>query len=149
MKHDKTPWNPSKTATARVRNPLPAPTKCPFCDQCTVKIVHHDYVYGRVYGEWPWVYMCKACWAYVGIHPFTNIPLGTLADGALRKARKNCKDPFEQIYLSKKMTRDEAYMGLAEHFGIPKEECHFGWFNIEQCEMARAWSVEVLKGVAA
>jgi len=114
---------------------------------CSVQIVHHDYVYGRVYGEWPWVYMCKACWAYVGMHPFTNIPLGTLADAQLRKARKECKQPFEVLFQSKKMTRDQAYAGLAAHMRLTSETCHFGWFDIGQCEKARAWAVSALRGV--
>lgn len=148
MSEEKTPWNPSKRATARVKNPLPAPTECPHC--CgEVKVAHHDEIYGKAYGEWPWAYLCTGCRAYVGMHPFTNIPLGTLADAPLRKARKECKQPFEMLWQSKKMTRDEAYEGLAYHMGLSVEECHFGWFGIEQCHRARDWSVSMLKGVAA
>jgi hypothetical protein len=40
------------------------------------------------------------------------------------------------------MTRDEAYAGLAKHMGLDLEECHFGWFDIEQCKKAKAWAVQ-------
>lgn len=147
MAHDKTPWNPSKKATARVKNPLPAPGECPHCQSKDIKVAHHDEIYGKAYGEWPWAYLCTSCRAYVGMHPFTNIPLGTLADTPLRKARNDCKKPFEQLWQSGQMTREQAYAGLAAHMGLTSETCHFGWFNIGQCEKARAWAVSTLRGV--
>lgn len=137
--HSKTPWNPSKTATARVLNPLPAPTVHEACGQ-PVAIAHHNDVYGREYSDWPWMYRCPKCDASVGMHPFTAIPLGTLADKALRNARKECKAPFERLYLDRRMTRDQAYARLAEHLGIPVGECHFGWFTHEQCAEAARWA---------
>jgi len=143
MSKQVTPWNPSRKATARVKNPLPPPTECPHCfDHSTGKpygnidIVNNEEIYGRSYGEWPWVYQCQQCEAYVGIHPFTNIPLGTLADGPTRQARKRCKEPFENLHRSGRMTRREAYQQLADKMGIPVERCHFGWFDIDQCNQA-------------
>lgn len=143
MSTKKTPWNPSKRATARVTNPLPAPEECPHCyDHETgkpfahIEIVNNEEIYGRSYGEWPWVYQCQQCGAYVGMHPFTNIPLGTLADGPTRQARKRCKEPFESLHRSGRMTRSEAYSKLAKKLGIPVEQCHFGWFDAAQCKRA-------------
>lgn len=136
MSEIKTPANPSRKAMARVKNPLPAPTECRFC-QSHVRVATHQEVYGRDYSDWPWVYLCDNCGAYVGIHPFTNIPLGTLADKATRDARKNCKKPFEAIWRSGLMRRSEAYIWLAAQLNIPVGECHFGWFDIRRCEAAR------------
>lgn len=144
MAHDKTPWNPSRRATARVKDSLPAPAVCPHCGG-EVRIVHHDEVYGRSYGEWPWLYLCTGCRAYVGMHPFTNIPLGTLASEELRRARVQCKQPFEVLWRSGKMTRDDAYQQLAAQMGLTAAECHFGLFNIDQCRTARDWAVAALK----
>jgi hypothetical protein len=70
------------------------------------------------------------------MHPFTNIPLGTLADGPTRQARKRCKEPFESLHRSGRMTRSEAYSKLAKKLGIPVEQCHFGWFDAAQCKRA-------------
>ena len=88
-----TPWNPSHKAIARVKNPLPVPDSCPYCgDQ--VEIKENKVIFGRNTGEWPWIYQCADdnCDAYVGMHPFTHIPLGTLADQETRERRKAAKD---------------------------------------------------------
>lgn len=142
--HGKSPWHPSVKATARVLNPLPAPSVCSSCGGDVV-IAHHTEVYGREYSEWPWMYRCPACDSSVGMHPFTSIPLGTLADRQLRTLRNNCKQPFELVWRSGLMSRDQAYAALADHLGMPVENCHFGWFDADQCRRALAWSVGQLR----
>jgi hypothetical protein len=134
-REEKTPWNPSRTATARVTNPLPAPTACPHCSS-DVELVGNERIYGMPYGEWPYVYRCKddACGSYVGLHPFTAIPLGTLADAPTRDARKKAKALFNPLWQSGGMDRKEAYAWLARELGIPVGECHVGWFDVATCE---------------
>lgn len=142
-KAPKTPWNPSRRATARVLNPLPAPTVCPHCGN-RVELVNNEAIYGKSYGEWPWAYRCatgKACDSFVGMHPYTNIPLGTLATPEMRNARKLTKDLFQQTWGGKdsgRMSRDDAYAWLASQLNIPLGECHFGWFDIPTCRKAYA-----------
>ena len=102
-------------------------------------------VYGRNYGDWPWMYICMndACGARVSMHPFTNIPLGTLADEDTRYARKAAKAKFHRFQQLSKISRSDAYSTLAERMGIPRRECHFGWFDEEM-----AWKAQrVLKGM--
>ena len=127
------PWSPSRSATARVKNPLPAPTECPYCAS-SVKLVNNSEIYGRSYGEWPWAYCCTECDASVGLHPFTSIPLGTLADAELRNARKEAKAAFNPVWQRGKMSRTAAYAWLAGAVNIADvETCHIGWFGIDQC----------------
>ncbi|OJB35398.1 zinc-finger-containing protein [Burkholderia ubonensis] len=133
MHTTKTPWNPSRRATARVKNPFPAPTACPY-DGGTVEIVKNAEIYGRPYGEWPWAFLCRTCRAYVGLHPFTGIPLGTLADAPTREARKRAKAAFNPIWQSGAMTRTDAYVWLAQQLGIAVGECHVGWFDATVCD---------------
>ena len=140
---DKTPWNPSKRAIKRVKNPLPKPRQCNCCSSEAVVIKNNAQIYGRTYGEWPWVYVCEDCCSYVGMHPFTDIPLGTLADAPTREARKVCKAPFEALYKTGKMTRNDAYQKLAEKLGIEKEQCHFGWFDVVMCKKAAVAAREI------
>lgn len=140
----KTPANPSRKATARVKNPLPAPDKCRLCHSA-VRVATHQEVYGRDYSDWPYVYLCDNCGAYVGMHPFTNIPLGTLADRPTRDARKNCKKPFEAIWRNGNMSRTDAYIWLAGELNIPVSECHFGWFDIAQCEAAKKACLNIME----
>lgn len=134
MSGKKTPWNPSKTATARVKNPLSAPKICKCGGE--VKIAGHKEVYGRDYSDWPWMYRCDKCDSYVGMHPFTNIPLGTLADKETRTARNECKQSFNEIWQDGHMSRSDAYKWLAKKMGIKQEECHFGWFDADTCYTA-------------
>ncbi|USD59038.1 hypothetical protein J4N45_10900 [Vibrio sp. SCSIO 43140] len=132
----KTPWNPSKRAIKRVKNPLPVPKTCCYCGS-SVGILHHNDIYGREYGDWPWVYACSCCDSYVGLHPFTDIPLGTLADKTLRDTRNQCKRFFTRLHTYHGLSRNDAYHRLASEMGIDKESCHFGWFDIEQCVKAK------------
>lgn len=70
------------------------------------------------------------------MHPFTNIPLGTLADDALRECRKRSKPIFERIWREGHMSRDTAYAWLSCRLGIAPSECHFGLFDAERCKEA-------------
>lgn len=133
----KTPWNPSRKAIARVSNPLPAPTCCPYC-KSAVGLVNNSAIYGRSYGDWPWAYLCEnvECYAYVGVHPRTAIPLGTLADAELREARKKAKAAFNPLWQGDgaKYSRKQAYAWLAGELGIVDAgTCHVGWFDIAMC----------------
>lgn len=143
MSAEKSPWNPSKKAMARVHNPLPVPEHCLHCGGF-VNVAHHEEIYrGRSYGEWPWLYLCSSCDAYVGMHPFTNIPLGTLATEEIRNARKHCKIPFERLHKSGAMSRDDAYAALAAALNIPVNECHFAWFDVEMCKKAEIAALQI------
>lgn len=130
-----TPWNPCAKAIARVKNPLPKPDICPFCSG-SVHAVKNSAIYGKTYGDWPYAYLCTICRAYIGMHPSTDIPLGTLADKPLREARKDAKPVFNAIWQGRHMRRGDAYKWLAGEMGIPHGECHFGWFTAAQCRKA-------------
>lgn len=124
------------SAFKRVLNPLPVPKVCPYCDG-DVHAVNNSAIYrGQSYGRWPYIYLCEDCRAYVGMHPETNIPLGTLADAVLREARKVSKNLFQTKLMEppSNMTRTEAYTWLAARMNITAGNCHFAWFDVKQCE---------------
>lgn len=126
----------SRRALKRVKSPLPVPTNCPYCNG-EVSLVNNSEIYGgREFGEWPYAYLCKACDAYVGLHPHTDIPLGTIANRTLRTARNNHKTSFLELQKTKGWSRTEAYAWLADQLGIAVGECHFGWFDQGQCVIA-------------
>lgn len=150
MSEQKTPWNPSRKATARVKNPLPPITECPHCGS-KVNIEPNSTVYrGRSYGEWPWVYVCEddECDSYVGLHPYTSIPLGTLANKQIREARKRSKAVFNQYMNEKGIGRSQAYSNLAQCMGIDVNDCHFGWFDVQQCDEAQTHLHDLIEGKA-
>jgi hypothetical protein len=70
----RSPWVPSLSATARVANPMPAPTTCPCCGGQHIECLHHDNLSGRGGSIWPWSLLCRGCGARAGLVPFTNIP---------------------------------------------------------------------------
>lgn len=132
-------------AVARVLNPLPKPTTCRYCGG-PVDLVHNSVVYsGQAYGDWPYVYACadRECNSYVGVHPRTDIPLGTLANAQLRQARRAAKEAFNPLWVgmagmraksvANKARRTAAYTWLAGELGIPVEQCHIAWFDIDMC----------------
>ena len=135
----------SKSAIQRVKDPLPQPDICNCCGSSRVSVEDHYRLYGKEFSDWPYVWFCQDCEAYVGMHPFTAIPLGTLADKKTREARKLCKPFFEELYQSGLMNRSEAYEKLAEKLNVSKKECHFGMFDIHMCERAKEASIELAK----
>lgn len=125
-----------KKSIGRVTNPLPTPVICPHCAG-NVKLQSNSVIYaGTEYGDWPYTYRCQrsTCHAYVGVHPNTFIPLGTLATAPMRNARKKAKTAFEPLYRGGPFNRTEAYKWLAKEMGIRNyEACHIAWFDVEQC----------------
>lgn len=137
-----------KAQLARVKNPLPIPTICPHC-QSEVARVNNKEIYGRQFGEWPFAYKCVSaeCDSYVGIHPKTDIPIGTLATKPMRAARKAAKAAFAPLWEKQGMDKDAAYAWLAEKMGIPFEQTHVGWFGVEQCNRVIEICNTHLKGI--
>lgn len=126
----------SRRALKRVRDRLDPPAKCDCCGG-KVELVNNCEIYnGRSYGDWPYAYRCVGCHAYVGLHPQTDLPLGTMADEDTRQARKDTKGPFTELLQKFDGNRDAAYAWLAQAMGIEKKHCHFGLFTAEQCDLA-------------
>lgn len=130
------PANPSPKAAARVKDPHALSNICPHCGG-VVTAEHNSRKYGRAFGQYPWIYMCNSCYASVGMHPNTNIALGTLANDEIRAARKACKPPFIRYCNRSKLSRGECYAKLSRAMKLSVKECHFGLFNVEQCSEAK------------
>lgn len=127
------------SAVRRVKNRLPRPEQCRYCAGPVALVNNREIYNGRSFGVWPYAYWCRACDAYVGLHPHTGIPLGTLANKALREARKQNKSYFLILLEAGEFPdRKLAYLWLAKRLKIPVEACHWGWFEEEMCERAGA-----------
>nr|WP_315447981.1 zinc-finger-containing protein [uncultured Pseudomonas sp.] len=123
----------SRRALKRVKNPIPAPADCRYCGDDVHLVCNSEIYRGRSFGDWPYAYLCRGCRAYVGLHPQTDIPLGTLADDKLRVLRNRSKAAFHEHMKKAGMTRTGAYQWLAEKMGIDVGVCHFGWFDLAEC----------------
>lgn len=126
----------SRKALMRVKDPARIPRVCPHCDS-EVRLANNGIIYGREYGDWPYAYLCVSCDAYVGLHPNTDLPLGTLATPEMREARKKGKAVFLKLK-SRFANRSAQYEWLAAMMGIPMAQCHWGMFSIEQAREAEA-----------
>jgi hypothetical protein len=134
----------SRRALLRVADPIAIPTVCRYCSGA-VDLVENSVIYnGRTFGDWPYAYLCSCCRAYVGLHPQTDLPLGTLADKRTRDARNATKKTFETIFRDGHMSRKQAYAWLAGKMVISTADCHFGLFEPAQCKIAEAFSMEYL-----
>ena len=113
---------------------LPIPKTCRYCGNPVVYTSNSE-IYGKEYGNGK-CYLCRNCRAFVGVHTGTKIPLGTLADNKLRKARNEAHYCFDKLWKepARIMKRNEAYGWLAKQLGIEKEKTHIAWFEIEQCK---------------
>ena len=135
----------SRNALARVRDRIEPPKQCHCCGG-PVKLTNNSEIYnGHSFGDWPFVYRCTQCQAYVGLHPDTDLPLGVMADRATIKARKEAKAAFQTLTQERFAgKRGDAYAWLARALGIAPSICHFGMFNLQQagragevCRLAR------------
>ncbi len=134
--------DPCKEAVKRVTDRLEIPCICNNCGGL-VEVAHHCAIYGHKLGNWPWVYACNDCDSYVGMHPRTNLPLGTLANKELRALRIRAKNAFNYAWQMQGMNRTDGYTWLASKLGIKKSKCHIGWSDEAQCKQI----IEICEGL--
>jgi len=124
----------------------PVPEMCTYCGEKVI-LTTNDYIYGRRYYKQSKYsqncncYVCVACKASVGTHADGTTPLGRLANAKLKVLKMQAHSLFDPIWQSGEMRRGEAYAMLVAKLRIPKDECHFGWFDEEMLLKAR----EILK----
>lgn len=127
----------SRQALRRVKDWVSPPKVCDACKSEAVFLLNNKAIYGREYGDWPYLYHCSNCKAYVGLHPDTDLPLGTMADADTRNMRRAAKGLFLKINEKHfKRKRDKSYGWLAEKMGIDRSVCHFAMFDYDQAFQA-------------
>ena len=110
---------------------LKIPTICPYCGG---KVIFTDSAVlygGKSYGM---VYLCTNCNASVGVHRGTKIPLGTLANAALKMKRRETHAVFDGYWKAHNIPRTDAYKWLAQQMGLPEYRTHIGQMDMAQCE---------------
>lgn len=110
--------------------------KCPCCDGWSKKVTGADIYRGRPDLGRKVFYRCAPCDAYVGCHPGTDKPLGTLADKRLRRARSRAHSVFDPLWRNaehKGKARRAAYARLVKALGVDGDDCHIACFDEAQC----------------
>lgn len=112
--------------------------RCPYCGSNT-RVIDSGIVYGQGFG---WLVACTRypqCDAFVGCHPRSMRPLGSVADAATRAARVKAHKVFDVAWRGKKGqrhpagARTKAYAWLSKELGVDPELCHIGYFDLEMC----------------
>ena len=81
-------------------------------------------------------YVCgryPACDCYVAAHRKTMLPMGTLADKALRKKRHDAHVALDSLWKNGIMSRKEAYRLLQLSMGLPAEDAHIARYVAFLC----------------
>lgn len=118
---------------------------CPYCRN-RAELVNGDVIYPRrpdLHDKL--LYSCKPCDAYVGCHPGTDKPLGTLANADLRRARMAVHSVLDPLWKTGRFTRKGAYAWLSKQMNMNKYDCHTAKFDMAQCEKAIAILTEKRK----
>lgn len=117
------------------------PMRCPYClGFAEYRPSSAELYRGTDYGP---VWICQPCGAWVGCHRggTGRVPLGRLADKALRDAKRAAHAEFDPLWMAK-MRRDglrkrharaKAYAWLSRALSTAPEETHIGMFDIEMC----------------
>lgn len=120
--------------------------RCPYCG--SVAILRSAEGIYRSHSAGKMLYVCKKypiCDSYVRVHPGTSIPMGTLANKKLRELRQEAHRCFDQLYLQGLMTKDEAYLWLAEIVAAPLAQAHIGYLGEYYCGRVIEESQKILQ----
>lgn len=114
--------------------------RCNYCGQ-QAEFVNGKHLYPNCRPAWSKEFwLCRPCDARVGCHRGTRNPLGSLANAELRALRKEAHKYFDTVWKGGKLTRGQAYKGLARLMGMTPEEAHIGKFSRQQClQVIRAY----------
>lgn len=123
---------------------MPDQPTCPYCVQPAV-LTTGKVIYPKrsdLHNKSFW--HCAPCDAWVGCHPpktpMTNgqgdgtVPLGTLANDELRRARRDAHNAFDRIWRYEEVHRNSAYAWLAGRLNIRINACHIALLDVAQCK---------------
>lgn len=120
----------------RVQHRLPRPVRCDNCGSPRVHLQSRRLLGMRETGKWHLIWHCLDCLALVGCHEGTDIPLGLMADVATRAARFQAHGAFDRLWRGRnaRMTRQQAYVWMAQVLMIPEDRAHIALLSERQCE---------------
>lgn len=107
--------------------------KCQYCDR-EAELVTGEKTYPHLTSlhHIPF-WFCQPCEAWVGCHPGTKTPLGSVANAELRLKRMQAHSAFDSTWTNRK-ERSKQYAWLADVMGLSEDKCHIGSFSEEQCQ---------------
>ncbi len=109
--------------------------RCPYCG--SMALLRPAKLVRRSASPEDEVYACArfpACDAYVTAHRDSRLPMGTLADKALRQKRREAHLALNRLWEYGYMSKKEAYRWLQLQLGLPETEAHIAHFFEYRCE---------------
>ena len=120
--------------------------RCPYCGKPVV-FRSADGIY-KDNSRGTMLYVCSDyphCDAYVRVHAGTNIPVGTLANHELRSLRRTAHCYFDRLHKSGMMSKQDAYLWLADLISAPLSQAHIGYLGEYYCKQVIEKSRELLE----
>ena len=125
------------------RNQAP---RCPYCGSTTT-LRSAEGIY-KDNSRNTMLYVCRnypSCDAYVRVQAGSNLPLGTMANGKLRTLRREAHHYFDQLYKRGIMSKDEAYLWMADILAVPMSRAHIGMMGEYYCSVVIEESKKLLQ----
>lgn len=119
--------------------------RCPNCGG-TMILRSADGIY-RDNSSRAMLYVCKnypQCDTYVRTCPGTAIPMGMPANGELRALRIEAHRSFDQLYLRGIMSKQDAYLWLADLLQLPLSQAHISFLGEYYCRKVMEESGKLL-----
>ncbi len=109
--------------------------RCPYCR--SMALLRPAKLVRRGASPEDEVYVCArfpTCDAYVAAHRDSRLPMGTLANKALRQKRREAHLALNRLWEYGYMSKKEAYRWLQLQLGLPETEAHIAHFSEYRCE---------------
>ena len=119
--------------------------RCPYCGG-RAQLRNADGIY-KDNSRGMMLYVCEnypECDIYVRTHAGTCVPVGSMANQELRILRRTAHHYFDRLHTSGLMSREEAYLWLAEQISAPLSEAHIGHLGEYYCKEVIRKSKEML-----
>lgn len=91
------------------------------------------------------MWRCPACGSYIGCHPGTKNPLGTIPSPELRRARILIHDLIDPVWRERHLSRREVYAAMSQRLGWTY---HTGNLRtLEEARQAYRAAREIIRGI--
>lgn len=119
---------------------------CPYCRAPAVRRHGRDLFGDMAVDPDAVYYVCARfpiCDAYVKAHKKSSLPMGVLADPALRRKRIQAHYAFDRLWKEGPLTKKQAYRWLQSALGLPEDQAHIACFSRYQCDRVIAMCSQV------
>ena len=110
--------------------------RCPYCGAQAV-LRPSSAVYHERARPGEHLYVCAhypKCDSYVGAHKHSLLPMGTLANAALRGKRIQAHRAFNRLWEDGPMEKWQAYMWMQAKFSLRSDQAHIAMFSEYMCD---------------